>query len=58
MNRSRLPRIVAVVAVAAAAINAVADDWRVYQNDRYGTTIERMAKSFRPGSGLQAPLDR
>jgi hypothetical protein len=39
--------IVVAAVLASGAIGALADDWRLYQNERYGTTIE-YPPSFKP----------
>ena len=42
--------ILAALVTAASTLAASADNWRTYQNDRYGTTIEDMLSDDRADS--------
>ena len=51
MQRNMLFNLAAVIVLANVSLTrmAAADDWRTYQNDRYGTTIE-YPDIFKPGA--------
>ena len=51
MQRNMLFTLAAVIVLANVSLTrmAAADDWRTYQNDRYGTTIE-YPDIFKPGA--------
>ena len=47
----------AAAALACGIVGAWANDWRLYQNERYGTTIE-YPPSFKPLPPIKRTLDR